>query len=631
MISRLFFIGTLCLGKATFVAAEDAAMVGGCKGGDTYNGATGECNCYGTSCTQETCEGDMGGVWTADCPPCDPDECDPLAPTPDDPSCTGPPEAIDRFGKKMFRRKMIAREKPQDSEEGVFCHATFQLCEGESQLTQGIDTGFGDYYRIAAVEEMYDYTGTEEYSYAGMYKPTGARSYSPVTPLNENYVQLTVKEVQSDPVAYDCTAGKDCLFGMSELICMAPIGTDFLLSRDPDQAGYESTHQVYVPNFSREPGFGPYTINVIGQGVAITELNLLAMSELLQPYNKDGNFSNIEVVNYLWANSYWSNAEWVWNPTESTDLSRQFMRDLGKYGIRFNLMHAISRETRPEAEYPRTNTTVIGMAFNLTNTTDQDPNTKWFVVGSSGYKKSIYPQILEWGFDLVPCNDAAASKGYPYCGPNALYNQADYGTDPDDRERSDLYEYFEGVEAMKDDSHDISSHDHSSHDHAESDTGCGMDGGLKSIKEIACSTSYFSVMCESIRAVDEEDMLSSGTGTYTAFFPTDEAFQKVDSFTSTLSDEQLLNVFLFHFLDGGAMMYEDLECKESIGMTNGQDSRTKCVGEDKYQKGQGNHETDTLPMIFSEVSNIMACNGVIHGLDGVMLPDDLPLEAMIGK
>jgi len=142
----------------------------------------------------------------------------------------------------------------------------------------------------------------------------------------------------------------------------------------------------------------------------------------LEPFASDGSFSTIKEVNYLWANSYWSNAEWVFEDgTNSTDLARAFIREGLKYGIRLNLMHSISREQRPEAEWPRTNVDVIGEAFKLTNTTEQDPNIKWFVVGSSGYKKSLYPQILEWGFDLTPCSPAAARKGYPYCGTNALY------------------------------------------------------------------------------------------------------------------------------------------------------------------------------------------------------------------
>jgi len=458
-----------------FIGGTDAQ---GCMGGNTFNyGEEGnECNCASSSCSNETCVNDMGGVWTTDCPDCDPDECDPLAASDiDDPSCTGAPEMIDRFGKKMYRRKLIGSEKPQDSDEGVFCHLTFELCGDESFITQGVDPGFGDYIRIAAAdpETWETYEGpVNGKTFSGMKGPTSARSYSPVNPLNEHTAQFIIKEVTSDSDENDCTPGKDCMFGFSELACFAPVGTDFLLSAAPDQGGTETAKFVYVPNFSREPDNGPYTINVIGQGVAITELNLLGMSELLEPFSSDGSFSTIKEVNYLWANSYWSNAEWVFDESESTDLSRKFFQDMAKYGIRFNLMHAISREVRPEAEFPRTNVTVIGDAFQLTNTTEQDPNIKWFVVGSGSYKNAIYPQIVEWGFNLNPC-PGKEKKGYPYCGPNSLYEYGEHGYDGlDDRERSDLFKYFadQSSESSSHDNSESSSHDTaemSSHDTAE--------------------------------------------------------------------------------------------------------------------------------------------------------------------
>merc|ERR1711933_696066 len=389
----------------TLTEAPDcgAAVQGGCLGG--VKGVTyfdDNDKCASVACTQETCEGDMGGVWTDECPTCNPNDCDPLAPSDVDPVCTGPPEAIDRFGKKMYRRKLIHREIPDlPAEAGVFCHVIFELCPGESQLTHGMDSGFGDYYRIGAT-----------------------------------------KEVVGRGSDYDCTNGVDCEYGMTELACMAPIGSDFLLSKRPDQQGKQGTHMAYVPNFSREPGSGPYTVNVIGQGVALTELNILVQSELLNPFAEDGSFSTIKEVNYLWANSYWASSRWMWDKTASTDLSRVMNRKMAKYGIRFNLMHSISREERPEAEWPRADVNVIGEAFKLTNTTNQDPNIKWFVVGSSSYKKSLYPQILEWGFDMAPC-PGAEKKGYPYCGPNALYGQLPPGADPNERERSDIFKYYE--------------------------------------------------------------------------------------------------------------------------------------------------------------------------------------------
>merc|ERR1712085_109877 len=184
--------------------------------------------------------------------------------------------------------------------------------------------------------------------------------------------------------------------------------------------------------------------NVIGQGVALTELNVVAISELLQPFASDGSFSTVKEYNYLWTNSYWASSEWIWNTLDVEDLARDMALTMGKYGIRFNLMHAISREERPEAEWPRTNVTVIGDAFELTNTTDQDPNIKWFVVGSGNYKKSMYPQIVEWGFDMQPCS-ATSTKGYPYCGTNSLYEWSDRGYKGlEDRERSELFKYSAG-------------------------------------------------------------------------------------------------------------------------------------------------------------------------------------------
>merc|ERR1711957_238856 len=168
------------------------------------------------------------------------------------------------------------------------------------------------------------------------------------------------------------------------------------------------------------------------------------MSNLLEPVMEDGCWSTVKEVNFLWANSYWSNAAWVFEGTNSTDLARYFVKDGLKYGIRFNLMHSISREEVPEAQFPRTNVTVIGQAFNLTNTTNQDPNVKWFVVGSGGYKAAIYAQIKQWGFDIKPCSEEAGRKGSPGCGPNSLYEWEVPGPDVlKNRQRSELFKYYD--------------------------------------------------------------------------------------------------------------------------------------------------------------------------------------------
>ena len=55
----------------------------------------------------------------------------------------------------------------------------------------------------------------------------------------------------------------------------------------------------------------------------------------------------------------------MWENLDAPDLGRKLFLEMGKHGIRFNLMHAISRELRPEAEFPRISFDVIGNAFNL--------------------------------------------------------------------------------------------------------------------------------------------------------------------------------------------------------------------------------------------------------------------------
>ncbi len=67
------------------------ARAAGCRSG------IGKCNDPCTT-SQEKCEEDWSSTWDLDCPDPSPGDCNALAPSDSDPSCTGPPKAIDRFG-----------------------------------------------------------------------------------------------------------------------------------------------------------------------------------------------------------------------------------------------------------------------------------------------------------------------------------------------------------------------------------------------------------------------------------------------------------------------------------------------------------------------------------------------------
>merc|ERR1712238_386273 len=94
-----------------------------------------------------------------------------------------------------------------------------------------------------------------------------------------------------------------------------------------------------------------------------------------------------------------------------------------------------------------------------------------------------------------------------------------------------------------------------------------------------------------------------------------------------LSDEEAGRVIMFHIYEL-YLTYDQLGCgKKIISMTeNGDASRTKCSDDNKYQNGNGNTKTGTMPEIAS--ADTLACNGVIHTIDDVMFPVSLSqLEA----
>jgi len=125
--------------------------------------------------------------------------------------------------------------------------------------------------------------------------------------------------------------------------------------------------------------------------------------------------------------------------------------------------------------------------------------------------------------------------------------------------------------------------------------------------------------------VDDALGLNDESKEFTLFVPTDTAFAKTATAFEQLSDEEAGRVVMFHLYEGMMLTSDKLACGEKIISMNenGDASRTKCGsdGNKKYQNGNGNTKTGTLPEIAS--ADTMACNGVIHTLDAVMFPVSL--------
>ena len=138
--------------------------------------------------------------------------------------------------------------------------------------------------------------------------------------------------------------------------------------------------------------------------------------------------------------------------------------------------------------------------------------------------------------------------------------------------------------------------------------------------DVACDTDELSTLCELISG-SELTVEALSNEVFTVFAPTNEAWASLDVevFSDLVNCTSSLNsVFAFHTIYGSEVYSTDLQCTERITMSNGDDSRTVCAGNKVYQKGSLNPR-DQMPEIV--MADIEACNGVIHMVSEVMLPN----------
>jgi Fasciclin domain len=105
----------------------------------------------------------------------------------------------------------------------------------------------------------------------------------------------------------------------------------------------------------------------------------------------------------------------------------------------------------------------------------------------------------------------------------------------------------------------------------------------------------------------------------TVFAPTNDAFEAIGVETlASLSLEEVTFILQYHAVEG-EVLSTDLVCESEVEMANGVVTETQCLEDGSiFQVGTGNTE-DSRPLIV-EV-DIDACNGVVHVVDNVILPD----------
>ncbi len=146
--------------------------------------------------------------------------------------------------------------------------------------------------------------------------------------------------------------------------------------------------------------------------------------------------------------------------------------------------------------------------------------------------------------------------------------------------------------------------------------------GEQTIVEIAVADGRFTTLVAAVQAAGLVDALS-GEGPFTVFAPTDDAFAAafaalgIEPAALLADTETLTSILLYHVVAGKAMA-ADVVGLESVTTLQGSDIKI-TVSDGKV------YLNDTIQVI---ITDIEASNGVIHVIDGVLLP---PAEESMGK
>lgn len=136
--------------------------------------------------------------------------------------------------------------------------------------------------------------------------------------------------------------------------------------------------------------------------------------------------------------------------------------------------------------------------------------------------------------------------------------------------------------------------------------------GSKNLIDTASANGSFNTLGKALEAAELTNVLE-GTGPYTVFAPTDEAFEKLpkDTLSNWLKPEnkaELISVLKYHVLPGRSAA-ADVEKLTAPKMMQGQTAAITKDG-DKLRIGDATITT----------SDIHSSNGIIHAIDRVNVP-----------
>jgi uncharacterized surface protein with fasciclin (FAS1) repeats len=136
----------------------------------------------------------------------------------------------------------------------------------------------------------------------------------------------------------------------------------------------------------------------------------------------------------------------------------------------------------------------------------------------------------------------------------------------------------------------------------------------KDIVDTAVAAGTFNTLATALQAAGLIDTLK-GSGPFTVFAPTDEAFNKlppgtVESLLKPENKDKLKAILLYHVVSGDVTAAQVVKLS-SAKTINGQDL--------KLSVNNGTVMVNDAKVVKADV---LAANGVIHGIDTVLLPKD---------
>ena len=140
----------------------------------------------------------------------------------------------------------------------------------------------------------------------------------------------------------------------------------------------------------------------------------------------------------------------------------------------------------------------------------------------------------------------------------------------------------------------------------------------ESIANIICDLEEFKILCALVEEAELLDDLS-GDAIFTVFAPIDSAFENLpfELANTVTTQAAVLEFLLLSHAVSGELFTSDLQCGGEISMASAAETTTVCEDGDLFQSGGGNSAV-SLPKVIK--ADTVACNGVIHTVDEVILP-----------